>query len=357
MTNGFDATGAVVARVREAVELGRGLAIVAGGTRSAWHGPLQGPGLEIDMKQHAGILSHEPSELVLTARAGTRLEDLEAALAAEGQALPFDPPRFGAASTLGGVIASGLSGPARPWHGAVRDAVLGARVVDGRGEVCRFGGEVMKNVAGYDLSRLQAGAFGTVGVMLDVSLRVRAAPEVTRTQVLELGVAAALERMVAFGRRPWPITGLAWAGGLLRLRLAGSAEGVAAAALEAGGTEAQDDGFFERLRDLELDELGEAGAPLWRLSVPFDAPHADFPANWVLDWGGAQRWCLTDTAPARVFAAARALGGHATRLRPSLWRSAPAPAVTALEARVRAALDPEGVLNPGVMDVVEVEDD
>lgn len=353
METAFDASGAVVARVREAVGLGRGLAIVGGGTRSAWHRPAQETAVEIDMTQHAGILTHEPSELVVTARAGTRLADLEAALAAHDQELPFDPPRFGPASTLGGVIASGLSGPARPWHGAVRDAVLGVRLVDGRGEVCRFGGEVMKNVAGYDLSRLQAGAFGTLGVLLDVSLRVRAVPEVTRIQVLELGVGAALARMLACGRRPWPITGLAWAEGRLYVRLAGSEQGVAAAALEIGGSEVPDDGFFERLRDLELDALGDAAAPLWRLSVPFDAPHADFPANWVIDWGGAQRWALTDTAPERVCEAARALGGHALRLRPTLLREAPAAAVAALERRVRGALDPASVLNPGVMDSEE----
>ncbi|MEE4300835.1 MAG: glycolate oxidase subunit GlcE [Pseudomonadales bacterium] len=353
MDAAFDATGAVVARVREAVQLRRGLTIVGGGTHSVWHLPARAAALEIDMKRHAGILSHEPSELVVTARAGTPLAELEAALAEHGQVLPFDPPRFGAEATLGGAVASGLSGPARPWYGAVRDAVLGVRIVDGRGEVCRFGGEVMKNVAGYDLSRLQAGAFGTLGVILDVSLRVRAAPEVTRTQVLELGLSAALDRMLAFGRRPWPVTGLAWADGELRVRLAGAAEGVSAAAREVGGTEASEDRFFERLRDLELDELAATEGSLWRLSVPFDAPHADFPANWVIDWGGAQRWCVTDTEPGRVFAAARGLGGHARRLRPSLLGTAPAPGVAALEARVRAALDPAGVLNPGVMDLEE----
>jgi len=208
----------------------------------------------------------------------------------------------------------------------------------------------MKNVAGYDLSRLQAGAFGTVGVLLDVSLRVRAAPEVTRIQVLEVGLGAALEHMIRFGRRPWPLTGLAWVDGRLYVRLAGAAEGVAAAALEVGGEEAPEDGFFERLRDLRLETLTGDEAPLWRLSVPFDAPRADFPGNWVIDWGGAQRWCVTETDPARVCAAARSLGGHAMRRRPALLRTPPASAVAALETRVRAALDPAGVLNPGVMD-------
>ena len=353
MSAGSEEDGAIVERVRTALGAGRPLAIRGGGTRGAWHRPAAADAVELDMRGHRGIVAHEPTEVVVTARAGTPLEELETILAGHDQMLPFDPPRFGPGSTLGGAVASGLSGPARPWLGALRDAVLGVRLVDGRGQYCRFGGEVMKNVAGYDLSRLQAGAFGTLGVLLDVSLRVRARPACTRTRILELGLGATLARMVALGRRPLPITGLAWTGGLLHVRLAGAPEGVAAAAETIGGEEVADDDFWRRLRDLELEGLGEAGAPLWRLSLPFDAPQPDFPANWVIDWGGAQRWCLTDTAPARVLEAARALGGHARRVRPGPLATAPAPAVAALEARVRASLDPDGRLNPGVMDLTD----
>lgn len=346
----FDATGAVVARVREAAERGRGLAIRAGGTRARWHGAPRTTGLELDMTRHAGILAHEPTELVLTARAGTRIADVETALAAHDQQLPFEPPRFGEASTLGGAVASGLSGPARPWLGAVRDAVLGVGLVDGRGEICRFGGQVMKNVAGYDVSRLQAGAFGTLGVLLDVSLRVRARPEAGTTCALELDGVEALRRMLDLGRRPWPITGQAWHDGQLRVRLAGSREGLEAAAAIIGGERADDDPFWPALRDLALPFFASGDEALWRLSLPFDAPEPDFPGVWLIDWGGAQRWCRTDAEAASVVAEARRLGGHATRLAPTLLRTPVAPAVGAIEARVRAALDPAGVLNPGVMD-------
>ena len=348
----FDATGAVVARVREAAERGRGLAIRGAGTRGRWHAAPRSTGIEIDMTRHAGILSHEPTELVLTARAGTTLADVETALAAHDQELPFEPPRHAAGSTLGGAVASGLSGPARPWLGSVRDAVLGVGLVDGRGEICRFGGQVMKNVAGYDVSRLQAGAFGTLGVLLDVSLRVRARPEATLTCVLETGLADARTRMVALGRRPWPLTGLAWLDGRLHVRLAGAPEGVEAAARELGG-DAGDDDFWSALRDLALPFFGRQETALWRLSLPFDAAQPDFAADWLLDWGGAQRWCRTHAEPEVVLAEARRLGGHATRLAPSLLRTPVAPAVAAVETRVRAALDPGGVLNPGVMDTAE----
>ena len=352
--NSFDATGAMVSRVRDAAERGRGVAIRGGGTRSAWHHPPESTGIELDFSQHAGVIRYEPTELVATVRAGTPLRELEATLAGEGQCLPFDPPRFGEASTIGGAIATGASGPGRPWLGAARDAVLGVRIVDGRGEVGRFGGEVMKNVAGYDIARLQAGAFGTVGAILDVSLRVRALPECSETRMLELGMSGAFERMAELGRRPWPLTGLAWEGGRLYVRFEGSQEGVSAAVAEVGG-ERVDARFWDDLRDLRASFFAEAsvrpdeGPALWRLSLPADAPRPAFPANWLLDWGGALRWCVTDADPRRVFEAAREMGGHALCLRPTLRRAAVAPAIARLEARVRAALDPDGVLNPGVM--------
>ena len=340
----------MVARVHEAIAASTPIAIQGGGTRSAWHHPSDLSGSPLEMSRHRGILAHEPSELVITARTGTPLSEIERALARAGQELPFEPPRTGAASTLGGVIAAGLAGPARPWFGAVRDAVLGVRLVDGRGEVCRFGGEVMKNVAGYDVSRLQAGAFGTLGVLLDVSLRVRARCEVRQTRVLEMGLGQACSTMVALARRPLPLTGLAWEDGRLHLRLGGAAEGVAAAAAVVGGDEVRSDPFWDRLRDHDFEAFAPDQAPLWRLSVPPDALQPDFPANWMLDWGGAQRWCVTDTEPDRVFAAARRMGGHATRLRPTLARTLPAVAVRGLEARVRRALDPAGLFNPFVVD-------
>lgn len=339
--------------LREAVEAAvadrRALYLRGGGTREALMAARSDDAQVLEVGAHRGIVAFEPSELVVTARAGTPLTELESALADAGQMLPFDPPRFGSGSTLGGVVASGLAGPARPWQGAVRDAVLGITLLDGRGGIGRFGGEVMKNVAGYDVARLNVGAMGSLGVLLDVSLRLLPRPMTTSTQVLELGIGHAFERMARLGGRPLPITAMAWEGGLLRVRLAGSEAGVAAARGAVGGETAADAAdYWTGLRDRRLPFF-ESEGPLWRLSVPATAPQPELSANWLLDWGGAQRWCCTDAAPERVFAAAAALGGHAMRLAPSLQRAALPPVQLALQQRIKAVFDPEGLFNPGVL--------
>lgn len=339
--------------LREAVEAAAAsqstLCIRGGGTRQALMASQIENAQVLEVGEHRGIIAFEPSELVVTARAGTPLTELEAALADAGQSLPFDPPRFGSASTLGGVVASGLAGPARPWQGAVRDAVLGITLLDGRGGIGRFGGQVMKNVAGYDVARLNVGAMGSLGVLLDVSLRLLPQPMATATLTLELGIGQAFERMAKWGRRPLPITAMAWEGGLLRMRLAGSEAGVAAALATVGGqTSADAGGYWTRLRDRTLP-LFEGEGPLWRLSVPATAPQPDLSANWLLDWGGAQRWCCTDASPERVFNAASAAGGHAMRLAPTVQRAALPLAQLALQQRIKGVFDPSGLFNPGVL--------
>lgn len=339
--------------LREAVEaaaaMRRPLRIRGGGTRRALM-TATGEGMQaLEVGEHRGIIAFEPSELVITARAGTPLAELEAAVADAGQRLPFDPPRFASGSTLGGVVASGLAGPARPWHGAVRDAVLGISLLDGRGSIGRFGGQVMKNVAGYDVARLNVGAMGSLGVLLDVSLRLLPRPMTTVTRVLELGLGQTFERMAALGRRPLPITAMAWEGGLLRVRLAGSEAGVTAALATVGGeTVARAEGYWSGLRDRKLP-LFEGDGPLWRLSLPAMAPQPDLGANWLLDWGGAQRWCCTDAPPERVFEAAFAAGGHAMRLAPTVQRAALPVALLKLQQRIKHVFDPAGLFNPGVL--------
>lgn len=348
-----DATAALQDRIVEARAASTPLRIVGGGTRGAWlptDAACRGA-VELPVSGHRGVVAFEPSELVVTARCGTTLEELEALLAGSGQCLPFDPPRFGPGATLGGALASGLSGPARPFHGAARDAVLGVRLLDGRGEIGRFGGEVMKNVAGYDVARLVTGAWGTLGVVLEASLRLRCLPEREETRVLELGLAKALERMTRLQRAPLPLTGLAWIEGLLHVRLAGTDAGVTTAAEGLGGDPvdgADAQAFWTGLRDLTLPFFASEG-PLWRLSLPADAPQPKLPANWLLDWGGAQRWCTTDAAAERVDAVARAAGGHATRIRPDLRRMPQPPGLARLQRRVLSALDPDGLLNAGAL--------
>lgn len=336
-------------QIRAAETSGRPLRIRGGDTRSFLRCDASCDTEVLDVRPHQGVIAFEPAELVLTARGGTPLEEIESTLAEARQCLPFDPPRFAPGSTLGGAVASGLAGPSRPWHGSVRDAVLGVTLLDGRAASGHFGGQVMKNVAGYDVARLNAGAMGALGVLLDISLRVAPVPEQRMTRVLEVGLAEARARMTALARRPLPITGLAWEAGRLRVRLAGSEVGVAAAVAAVGGDACEEnDSYWNDLRDVTLAFFAGEG-PLWRLSLPVTAPQPDLAANWLLDWGGAQRWCRTDAPAETVLTAAKALGGHAMRQRPTPARSPLPPAMAGLQARIKAVFDPGGILNPGVL--------
>lgn len=343
----------LVAAVTEAAAAGTPLAIQGGGTRAACGRPATGEPLAV--AGHSGIVSYEPSELVVTVRGGTPLAELEATLAAEGQMLGFEPPRFGVASTIGGAVASGLAGPRRPWSGGVRDALLGVRLLDGSGQVLHFGGQVMKNVAGYDIARLQAGAMGILGVLLEVSLKVLPRPPAEATRVLALDAEAARTRMVEWGRTPLPLAGAAWADGRLHLRLAGNESAVAEAGERIGGEEEAVEDFWVALRDREhpffAGPFSDGEASLWRLAVPPAAPALDLPGEWLLDWGGAQRWLAGDVPAARVRAVVGEAGGHAIQLRGAgpegdVLTPPTAPAL-AIQRRLKAAFDPHGILNPG----------
>ena len=342
-----DQTHELSARVAEAFAEGKRLAIQAGGTKDFLGEKATGEAL--DVTGHRGIVSYEPGELVLTARAGTPLTEVEAALASENQMLAFEPPHFGASATLGGTVAAGLAGPARPFTGAARDFVLGTRIVNGRGEALRFGGEVMKNVAGYDLSRLMAGAFGTLGVLLDVSLKILPRPRKQVTLVFEQDAEQSLTHFSDCALKPWPITGACWDAGRSYLRLAGAATSVDSAQRRLGGETLADDTTF--WRDLREQRRGffNDDRPLWRLSVAPATPALDIDGDCVIDWGGAQRWLLSHADAKTVRRRASELGGHA-----SLYRGDASPrfhplgeAMMALHKRVKQSLDPAGILNRG----------
>jgi glycolate oxidase FAD binding subunit len=309
-------------------------------------------GETLDVGGHTGILSYEPKELVLTARCGTTLEEIEAALAAAGQILPFEPPRFGPGATLGGTIACGLSGPARAYMGAARDLVLGTRVLTGRGEVLRFGGEVMKNVAGYDVSRLMTGAFGTLGILLDVSLKVLPVPAASRTLTQERRPAEAVELMNRWAGRPLPVTATCYDGERLYVRLAGAEKGVTQAGAEIGGEPLEQAGAFWRDRVREQGHGFFAGdAPLWRLSLPQSASPIGLSGKQLIEWGGAQRWLRSDAPAGTVREAAARAGGHATLFRGGdrdgeVFHTLP-PALMTLHRNLKQAFDPDGLLNPG----------
>lgn len=348
-----DVVDALAERIRAAAAAGEPLAIRGGGSKAFLGRPVDGA--ELDLRECRGIVSYEPSELVITVRAGTPLSEVEAALAAEGQMLPFEPPRLGADGTIGGAVAAGLSGPARPFRGAVRDYVLGCRVLDGRGRTLAFGGQVMKNVAGYDVSRLLAGSMGCLAVLVEVSLKVLPTPAASATLACECGEAEAIRTMCRLAGEPLPLSAASHADGILRLRLSGAAGAVAAAEQSLGqsiGAEEAAGSHWDDLRDQRTGIFSSA-LPLWRLSVPAAAPPLELPGRGLVDWAGAQRWAATEADAATVRTAATAAGGHATRYRggdAAVPPFHPLPdALLTLHRRIKAALDPAGIFNPGRM--------
>ena len=333
-----------------------------GGGSKAFYGRAPS-GTPLEVAGHRGLVDYRPSELMLRVRSGTPLAEVEQILASERQCLPFEPPDFNGRATIGGAIASGLSGPRRPWGGAVRDLVLGTRVINGLGQDLRFGGEVMKNVAGYDISRLMVGAMGSLGLLLDISLKVSPQAHRTETRVLEESSASALERLAALGRRPLPLTGGALVGAKLHLRFAGNADAVAAACAEIGGEEG-DDNFWRDLRDHRLPFFNSAdqGAPLWRLSLPPTTPvdafaggvpelRSELDSQQLIDWGGAQRWLHYAGDADRLRMAVARCGGHALCFRGGDRQGQVfhplAAANERLHRSVKEAFDPHGLCNPG----------
>lgn len=343
-----DAADEILAQVLEAGRWGRALRLRGGDTREWLGRPVAGEVLNLGA--HRGVVDWEPSERVVTVRCGTPLVELERLLAGERQMLGFEPPRAGLASTVGGAIATGLSGPRRPYAGAARDFVLGVECLDGRGQRLLFGGRVMKNVAGYDLPRLMCGAQGTLGILLQVSLRLLPQPECELAVELPCEPLPAIERMNRLAGESLPLSGAAWHGGILRLRLSGPERAVRAAAQRLGGECSEDTAWWRALRDHRLPFFRE-GRTLWRVSLPSAAAPLALDAEEFLDWGGAQRWLAGDPDPALVWRRARELGGHA-----SCWRGAqPAEGpfqpleggVHALHRALRKAFDPHRILNPG----------
>jgi glycolate oxidase FAD binding subunit len=266
--------------------------------------------------------------------------------------LPFEPPHYGPGATIGGTIACGLSGPARPYRGAARDLVLGTRVLNGRAQVLRFGGEVMKNVAGYDVSRLMTGAYGTLGLLLEISLKVLPVPAAERTLVQERTPAEAIELTNRWAGKPLPVTANCYDGERLFLRLAGAETAVAQAATDVGGEVVEDGDSFWRDK---IREQGHAffagGLPLWRISLPQSAPPLDLPGKQLIEWGGAQRWLRSEADADIVRAAAARAGGHATLFRGGdrdgeMFHPLP-PAIMTFHRRLKQAFDPGGIFNRG----------
>lgn len=306
----------------------------------------------LPVSMHSGIVDYQPSELVVTARCGTPLDELGAALAERGQMLAADPPQFSGDGTIGGAIAVGLSGPGRPWYGALRDCVLGVRLLTGHGEVHAFGGQVMKNVAGYDVARVQVGAHGTLGVVLAASLRVLPQPAAEATVAIDSSRTDALATVVALGRRPLPITATCWVDEKLHLRLSGTDEGVSHALGVVGGARG-DASIWAAVRDHGLPFFAkESHTALWRISLPVAAPFPDIVGEWLVEWGGALRWCRTTTDGRDVRERVAALGGHAHEFSAPAGFAPVDAHVATYQKRLKHAFDPNGLFNvdrvPGI---------
>ena len=377
---------AVQEAIRRAAATHAPVRVRGGGTKDFYGERLAGDVL--DVRALAGIVDYAPTELVITARAGTPLDEIETTMDASGQMLAFEPPRFAPGGTLGGAIASGLSGPRRPYAGAARDVVLGVKVVDGTGRALAFGGRVMKNVAGFDVSRLMTGAMGTLGVITEVSLKCLPRPRHEATRLFELSADESIRRVNEWGGQPLPLSATCFHQGRLAVRLSGAPSAVAAACARLGGAEVADaDELWSSVRDQRhafFAGAQSARAPLWRLSVGSTAPYTDLGGEQLVEWGGSLRWLAatprTESAKVRAFALAH--GGHATLFRvadrvaagppqgarppeggsrgelrgddiPPADVFTPLPATLAgLHKRLKATFDPHGILNPGRMSSV-----
>jgi glycolate oxidase FAD binding subunit len=331
----------------------RPLRLRGGGTKDFYGEDPVGELLET--RACAGIVAYEPSELVITLRCGTPLAEAEAALYERGQWLAFEPPAYGPRATIGGMVACGLAGPARATAGGVRDFVLGATLMNAQSEVLRFGGQVMKNVAGYDVSRLLAGSLGTLGLILEVSLKVTPLPPVSATLRFELPEARAIELVNQWSGRPLPLSASAFTGGELTLRISGAEAAVAAARAKLGGEElpaGPAERFWQGIRE-QTDSFFDSELPLWRISVPSRTAPLQLPGGQLTEWGGALRWLLTGAdAPLVRDAAARA-AGHATLFRRGDRAAGVfhplSPALAGIHRRLKQQLDPQRIFNRGRM--------
>lgn len=345
--NDTDNSAELAQQIKAASESSSPLCIHGGASKNFYG--REPVGERLDVSSHQGVISYDPTELVIRVRAGTPLAEVEQLLAENAQMLTFEPPSFGGDATIGGAIAAGLAGPRRPWGGAPRDVLLGVTLLDGLGRQLSFGGQVMKNVAGYDAARLMAGALGTLGVLLDVSLKVLPKPLVEVTRVLELTDAEALGMMRRLAQQPLPLSGACVLDGRLYLRLSGNESGVAAWLDEIGGDEIGND-FWVDLNDQRLPFFADE-RPLWRLSLPPATPPMACEDTSLIDWAGAQRWVYSDHAAQAIREQVAVHEGHAMQFKGGDRQAEIFHPLDTVKRRLhqglKEAFDPKGVLNPG----------
>ena len=346
-------------QVQASIDLRSPLVIKGGGSKSFYGREITETSNILEMRQHTGVIDYDPTELAITVRAGTRLKDLTALLASQQQMLAFEPPQFNANSTIGGVVAAGISGPRRPFSGSIRDAILGVEMINGDGKIVRFGGQVMKNVAGYDMSRLMVRSMGTLGVILSVSLRVLPKPKKEISFVIAATQEESLDYFKQWRMQHLPLSATTWYGDKLYVRLSGTEialsvaeqyfSSLASAKLLEGAAM-----FWEALRDHQHSFFSEISKPLWRLSLPIGTPVvARFEGDLLVEWDGAQRW-VSSNAPANIIRGVAAKhGGHATLFTgKQLLPEVPpfpvlSPELFALHKSLKRKLDPHHIFNPG----------
>lgn len=337
-------------QVKEASSNKNQLRIEAGRSKLFYGNPVAGD--VIDVRPHQGIISYEPSELVIKVKAGTPLSEIEATLAEQQQCLPFEPPHFGTSATIGGTIACGLSGPARPFRGSLRDHVLGCTILTGKGDLLHFGGEVMKNVAGYDVSRLMAGSLGTLGILLDVSLRVAPAGDADITLQFNCDVEEAMQKCRAWSSQALSLSAACYTNETLYVRLSGSDAAIASAQVKLGGTEAEGLTFWNELREHQLPFFNN-NMPLWRVSVAATNSELNIKGESIIDWAGAQHWITTNESEIEIRNKVELLGGHATLFRNGDNHNEALHPLSGklkqLHLNLKQVFDPFGILNFGRM--------
>ena len=350
-----DISATLQQQVLDALQEATPLNIAGGGSKAFLvnhnHARAAAHAQPIDVSRHRGIVEYDPRELVLTARSGTTLQEIETALSEAGQMLAFEPPHFGDSATLGGTIACALSGPRRPYSGSARDFVLGCQLLNGRSEILRFGGQVMKNVAGYDVSRLMTGAYGTLGILLEISLKVLPRPAASITVMRECSPAEAIESMSALLSKPLPVDGACYHGDHCYMRVSGSAQAVREARTKIPGDVLPEaETFWHALREHELPFFQRTGR-LYRVMVKPATPPLHIEGSWLLDWGGAQRWLYSDEDLESIRHRVELAGGHVTVFRggkqtEDIFQPLPASLLT-IHQRLKAGFDPTNIFNRG----------
>ncbi len=325
--------------------------IIGGNSKSFYGCKIEGE--DLDVSGYKNIVSYEPTELVVTARCGTPISEVEALLAEQNQMLPFEPSHFGGSATVGGTIACGLSGPARPYTGSVRDYVLGVRMINGKGEDLTFGGQVMKNVAGFDVSRLMTGSLGTLGVILEVSFKLLPKPEATITIQQECNQQQAIALMNKLAGQALPLSATCYEQGKLSIRLSGFSSAIESAKKEIGGEMLENsDAYWRSIKEHQHDFF-VGDKPLWRIAVPPATEPLDLDEDCFVEWGGAQRWYRSGLPAEQIREIVHAQKGHATLFRHGDDHvdvfSPLSPEIKKIHQRLKESFDPDGIFNIGKM--------